>query len=385
MPHITADRVRDTATTTGTGAFTVTGSAPVSYRTFSAVCATSDTFYYCIAHQTADEWEVGLGTYSALNQITRTTVLRSSNAGVAVNFTAGTKDVFITLSADRTVEQNDQRSVVLSGGTLTTSQPILDLTQTWNAGAVTFTGFRFNVTDTASAAASLIADFQVGGSSRASITKDGILQGGNPSGFNSVGLNLRNGSGVGAFVNANGVGMMALNSGTTTVNLLNLGFTSGLASSPDILLTRDGPEQLALRNGVFPCQSRIYASFVSATNFQRLTIRTIREVSPTLSGASYTTTATIPAYAHLIGVTTRVNTAITGATSYSVGDGTDVDLWGATIPVAANSESRTANFTAVAAVGAAATARSVTLTANGANFTGGVVEICFHFMTTEAD
>lgn len=99
MAHITADRVLDTSTTTGTGAFTVSGTAPSSYRTFSAVCATSDTLWYTIQHQTASEWEVGLGTYSSANTITRTTVLASSNAGSAVNFSAGTKNVFLTMPA----------------------------------------------------------------------------------------------------------------------------------------------------------------------------------------------------------------------------------------------------------------------------------------------
>jgi hypothetical protein len=91
MAHVSADRVRDTSTTTGTGVFTVSGSAPNGYQTFSSVCSTNDTFWYSIGNQSANEWEVGLGTYSAANQITRTTVLRSSNAGSAVNFSAGTK------------------------------------------------------------------------------------------------------------------------------------------------------------------------------------------------------------------------------------------------------------------------------------------------------
>lgn len=99
MAHITADRVRDTTTTTGTGALTVSGTAPTGYRTFSAVCSTSDTLWYAIQHQTAAEWEVGLGTYSSANTITRTTVLSSSNAGSAVSFSAGTKDIFITFPA----------------------------------------------------------------------------------------------------------------------------------------------------------------------------------------------------------------------------------------------------------------------------------------------
>jgi len=95
MGHILADRVRDTCSTTGTGAVTVTGTAPTGYRTFSTVCAVSDTLDYFIQHRTADEWEVGLATYSASNELTRTTVLSSSNAGAAVNLSSGTKDVVL--------------------------------------------------------------------------------------------------------------------------------------------------------------------------------------------------------------------------------------------------------------------------------------------------
>ena len=90
-----ADRVKQTATTTGTGNFTLSAT-PTGYRAFSSVLSTNDTTYYTIAHQTANEWEVGYGTYSAANTLARTKVISSSNSNNAVNFTAGTKDVFIT-------------------------------------------------------------------------------------------------------------------------------------------------------------------------------------------------------------------------------------------------------------------------------------------------
>lgn len=115
MAHITADRVRDTSTTVGTGDVTVSGIAPTGYRTLSVVLAISDTFWYAVQHQTMDEWEVGLGTYSAANQFTRTTVLSSSNAGSAVAFSAGTKDVFITLVAGRTLQQDANGNVGIGG------------------------------------------------------------------------------------------------------------------------------------------------------------------------------------------------------------------------------------------------------------------------------
>lgn len=99
MPHITADRVRETTTTTGTGNVTVLG-AESGYLAFSARLANNDTCFYCISHRTAAEFEVGLGTYvSATPAIARTNVIASSNGDAAVNFSAGTKDVFLTSPA----------------------------------------------------------------------------------------------------------------------------------------------------------------------------------------------------------------------------------------------------------------------------------------------
>lgn len=93
MAFLIKDRVRETASTTGTGAFALAG-AVSGYQAFSAVCSTNDTFWYSIV-LSATSWETGLGTYSGANTLTRTTVLESSNSGSAVNFAAGTKDVFI--------------------------------------------------------------------------------------------------------------------------------------------------------------------------------------------------------------------------------------------------------------------------------------------------
>ena len=99
MALINADRVLETSTTTGTGAFDLLG-AVTGFQAFSAVCATSDTCYYSIYAVNASgvpsgEWETGLGTYSAASQLTRTTPAESSNAGAEVNFSAGTKYVMI--------------------------------------------------------------------------------------------------------------------------------------------------------------------------------------------------------------------------------------------------------------------------------------------------
>lgn len=105
MPRIAEDRVLETTTTTGTGALTLAG-AVTGFRAFSAVMTSpSDTCYYGIeavdgSGVPTGEWETGLGTYSAANTLTRTTVLESSNSGAAVSFSAGTKRVFICALAN---------------------------------------------------------------------------------------------------------------------------------------------------------------------------------------------------------------------------------------------------------------------------------------------
>lgn len=103
MGLIIKDRVRDTSTSTGTGDLTVSGTAPTGSRTLSAVMSASDTTVICIQHQTADEWEVCEATYSGSNVIARGTLLASST-GSRVDFSAGTKDVWIDFAADKVVD-----------------------------------------------------------------------------------------------------------------------------------------------------------------------------------------------------------------------------------------------------------------------------------------
>lgn len=61
----------------------------------------------------------------------------------------------------------------LSNPTVTVDSPLLDATQTWNAGAIPFTALRVNITDTASNASSKLADLQIGGVSKFVVDKSG--------------------------------------------------------------------------------------------------------------------------------------------------------------------------------------------------------------------
>lgn len=105
MALVLADRVRETTTTAGTGTITLAG-AVTGYQSFSAI-GNGNTTYYTIAGQNTSEWEVGIGTYtSSGTTLSRTTVLASSNAGSLVPFSAGTKDVFVTYPAEKSINQD---------------------------------------------------------------------------------------------------------------------------------------------------------------------------------------------------------------------------------------------------------------------------------------
>ena len=102
MAFVLKDRVKETTTTTGTGPVVLAGEAG-GFQDFSSAIGNTNTTYYAIVHQSLDEWEVGIGTYgSASNNITRNTVL-SSSTGSSINFSSGTKDVFVTLPASQVV------------------------------------------------------------------------------------------------------------------------------------------------------------------------------------------------------------------------------------------------------------------------------------------
>lgn len=127
MALVIADRVKDTTTSVGTGTITLSGSPPAGFQSFAAV-GDGNTTYYTIAGQGTAEWEVGIGTYTAAGTtLSRDTVLASSAGGTTkVTFSAGTKDVFVTLPAERTVTSGATTDLVLpapgtSGNVLTSN------------------------------------------------------------------------------------------------------------------------------------------------------------------------------------------------------------------------------------------------------------------------
>src|SRR5210317_216339 len=116
MALVVNDRVKETSTTTGTGTFDLAG-AVSGFETFVSGIGNANTTYYSIVNENG-EFEVGLGTVTdaATDTLSRDTILSSSNSDAAVNFSAGTKDVFCTLPASKSVILDSSGNIVANNG-----------------------------------------------------------------------------------------------------------------------------------------------------------------------------------------------------------------------------------------------------------------------------
>ena len=151
MALVLNDRVKETTTTTGTGTLNLAGAA-TNFETFVAGIGDGNTVYYAIVHQSAAEFEVGLGTVTdgSPDTLSRTTILSSSNSDSAVDFSSGTKDVFCTLPASKTVFEDGSGNVTLPGTLSTASDLTIDngsinLTYDVSAGELNHAGATFHI------------------------------------------------------------------------------------------------------------------------------------------------------------------------------------------------------------------------------------------------
>jgi hypothetical protein len=118
MALVVKDRVQETTTTTGTGTITLAG-AVTGFQSFSVI-GNANTTYYTIA--AGSQFEVGIGTYTASGTtLSRDTVLESSNAGALVNFSAGTKSVFVTYPAEKSLYLDASNNAIGLGTVATTT------------------------------------------------------------------------------------------------------------------------------------------------------------------------------------------------------------------------------------------------------------------------
>jgi hypothetical protein len=97
MAFLFSDRVRESSISVGISTITLNGTS-VGFKTFVNGIGDGNQCYYTIVN-TNGEYEIGEGTVG-IGTLSRDVVLDSSNAGDKVNFTSGTKDVFVTVPAD---------------------------------------------------------------------------------------------------------------------------------------------------------------------------------------------------------------------------------------------------------------------------------------------
>jgi hypothetical protein len=120
-----------------------------------------------------------------------------------------------------------------NGQTVTTSNPVLSLAQTWNAGGVTFTGLFFNATSTASASSSVLMELQRDSSRRFAVDKDGTVD------------------------------------SYSAFRVLNNGGFLSVGSGVDLYLYRDAANTWAQRNGTNAQNFNIYNTYTSGSVYER--------------------------------------------------------------------------------------------------------------------
>ncbi len=145
MALVHADRVKETSTTTGTGTYNLAGAA-TGFQTFVAGIGTGNTCYYVAEDGT--NWEVGIGTVTdaSPDTLARTSVIKSSNSNNAVDWAAGTRNLFVSPIAPKFVGLDDSPTwtgshIIAGAGTW---PAVLTLKNNDNGATGPFLGFWAN-------------------------------------------------------------------------------------------------------------------------------------------------------------------------------------------------------------------------------------------------
>lgn len=155
------------------------------------------------------------------------------------------------------------RTASLSSGVITTSQPAVNITQTWNNATITFTGFFFDITDTQSAANSQFMRLRLNGTNRFQISKLGNT---------SIHEYLYFRNDTQQYIRALSTDIVIATYGGYGVNVgpQYYGFASAHNQPTDLQLRRDGPGELGIHNGTNGQRINLFATRTDGNNFRRL-------------------------------------------------------------------------------------------------------------------
>jgi hypothetical protein len=148
------------------------------------------------------------------------------------------------------------------------SQTLDNLSYTWNNAGTTFTGIKYNVTDTASNAASLLMDLQVGGTSKFSVNKTGAVTATSYTGPSTMLFGTTANDSVRLSVSGSSMVFVS----ATQIRVPNFGVTfcaDNSINTPEFTILRDAANTLAQRNSTNAQTFNLYNTYTDASNYKR--------------------------------------------------------------------------------------------------------------------
>jgi hypothetical protein len=195
----------------------------------------------------------------------------TSGTGEAEEITLGTNLSFSGTTLNAAGGGGLPSGMTYTSPVTTTGQSVLDIGGTFNGAGQTLTGLRVNVTDTASAVGSLLAEVLLAGALRVGVRKDGAAAATSfwvNRGFGQHGVAYETGLDGAAIFGGGTAGLIVWNQGAAIPSTLPLGWLSGAVGSslPDLYVRREGPGVFAQRNGTNSQTSRIYGTWTNGSN-----------------------------------------------------------------------------------------------------------------------
>lgn len=302
-----------TTSTPTFGPLTITGVANTSALTINGATHTASS----PAINATQTWNSGGVTFTALKL--NVTDTASAAASLLVDLQVAAASKFSVNKVGNVVAAGtlasgpiaitgvvNSSAITVSGATHTASSPVVNATQTWNNAGVTFTGMLLNVTNTASAAASLLADWQIGGASVINLTRTGriVLVGAADLqtielGVTGVAIGHGNGNELQMYVGGSILSAFTPTADFTVGASGSFAFSSAVngntvRNTQDVFLKRDAANSLAQRNSTTAQTFRVYSSFTDASNYSRLAINANQIASEVAGTGSLAITASTP-------------------------------------------------------------------------------------------